>query len=102
MAGSRQKKERPERKSAHSKRPMPGAQNQSGGCQESGEKQRVREPTVSPEITVGNPEAKSNYVEIRKRRADCASDPHARVSAWPVEARSDGHCGYGIRQKWGQ
>jgi hypothetical protein len=53
---------------------------------------------MSPEITVMNPETKSNYVDIRKHRADSASDPDAGGNAWPVETGSDADCGDGMRE----
>src|SRR5437016_3521069 len=63
---------------------------------DSGKHQRVRAPTVPPEVTVSDTEPESDNIEVRNRRTHCANHPDTFWDTGLVKESSESKSGHSM------
>jgi len=96
VAGGGEEKVRPDRQSADIRQPVSKSHEHNGTRERRGENKGVGEPSVSPKVTVSDAKPKSDHIDVRDHRAQCAYDPDTFRNAGLVKERADSKGGYSV------
>jgi hypothetical protein len=88
MASGRQEEIQPDVDAAKAGQDAPKSYEQHSARQECGEKERVRESPMAPEITVTDTESESDHIKVGYHRADCSADPNSFWGARAIKTYS--------------
>jgi len=89
VARGREEEVQPQRQRGHRDDSVPEPEHDDGERQKSTKNKRMREPSMSPEVPVSNPEAKPNHIEVWDNGTRCSDYPNTFWNLRLVETGSD-------------
>jgi len=94
MTCSGEKEIHPQRESTDAGQHSAKRCNYGNGSHKGGEDERVREPSMTPKVTVRDAVMESNDIKVGNNRAKRANRPNSLRNARGVEAGSNAKCSY--------